>query len=299
MDFRMRPTSSSPRPPSRRCPFDECDGEGFVIDEVANTARPCRCRDQLIGHAVTRRARTTIPKAFRGVSFGRPPLNEIGPVVTQHVERFIDDMDARLAAGRGLWFFGDSDEALVSLAMLIARKASEGGASVATHAVPRLLMELRASYDSETASSHAELFARLCSVDLLVLTDLGAHRQSDWVLEQLSAVLNERWQDQRSVVVTMTASDPDRQNLEQALATQVENLRRSVEANRDAESLRAVVRDLESLIQRLKQLDERPWADPFDHMKRQLGSRNLARLLAMCDDPVPVGGPVLPPASRR
>ena len=27
----------------RNCPFDLCDGSGFVIDEATRLATPCRC----------------------------------------------------------------------------------------------------------------------------------------------------------------------------------------------------------------------------------------------------------------
>ena len=47
-----------------------------------------------------------------------------------------------------------------------------------------------------------KLFRRLCSVDLLQLDDLGAEKRTDWVLEQLYAIVNERWQDERSIIVT-------------------------------------------------------------------------------------------------
>jgi DNA replication protein DnaC len=51
-----------------------------------------------------------------------------------------------------------------------------------------------------------ELFRGLCEVDLLHLDDLGAERRTDWVLEQLYSIVNERWQNQRSITVTTNMS---------------------------------------------------------------------------------------------
>ena len=51
------------------------------------------------------------------------------------------------------------------------------------------------------------LFRRLCAVDLLHLDDLGAERPTEWVLEQLYSIVNERWQDRRSIVVTSNLMD--------------------------------------------------------------------------------------------
>ena len=57
--------------------------------------------------------------------------------------------------------------------------------------------------------SYSRFFRRLCSVDLLHLDDLGAEHRTDWVLEQLYSIVNERWQDQRAMVVTTNVSDLD------------------------------------------------------------------------------------------
>ena len=54
-----------------------------------------------------------------------------------------------------------------------------------------------------------QLFRRLCAVDLLHLDDLGAERRTEWVLEQLYSIVNERWQDQRAIVVTTNLQSLD------------------------------------------------------------------------------------------
>ena len=46
------------------------------------------------------------------------------------------------------------------------------------------------------------LFEQLTSVDLLHIDDLGAEKRTDWVLEQLYALINERYESQRSILVT-------------------------------------------------------------------------------------------------
>jgi DNA replication protein DnaC len=53
------------------------------------------------------------------------------------------------------------------------------------------------------------LFRRLCAVDLLHLDDLGAEKPTDWAREQLYAIVNERWQDERSVMLTTNVTDLD------------------------------------------------------------------------------------------
>jgi len=105
-------------------------------------------------------------------------------------------------AGDGLWFAGDVGTGKTSLAMLVSKVALDAGRSVAIYSVPRLLSEIKDTYDRDSGDSYGRLFRRLCAVDLLHLDDLGAERSTDWVLEQLYSIVNERWQDRRSIVVT-------------------------------------------------------------------------------------------------
>ncbi|MGG7378941.1 hypothetical protein ACQ7B2_09310, partial [Escherichia coli] len=45
-------------------------------------------------------------------------------------------------------------------------------------------------------------------VDLLHIDDVGAEQSSPWVLEQLYTVINTRYEDRRSVVLTTNLIDP-------------------------------------------------------------------------------------------
>ncbi len=164
---------------------------------------------------VSRGLGSGIPKRFRGVWFDRKPICDLDPLVIRHVRRFVDDLDRNLDAGRGLWFYGDVGTGKTSLAMLVSKAAQDAGRSVAIYSVPRLLAEIKETYDRGSGDSYMGLFRRLCSVDLLHLDDLGAERTTEWVLEQLYSIVNERWQDQRSIVVTtnLVSLDDLRQQL--------------------------------------------------------------------------------------
>ena len=87
--------------------------------------------------------------------------------------------------------------------MLISKAALEAGKSVAIYSLPKLLARIRRTYDSEPGGdSYLSFFERLTSVDLLHIDDLGAEKRSDWVLEQLYALVNERYEAQRSMLIT-------------------------------------------------------------------------------------------------
>jgi DNA replication protein DnaC len=118
-------------------------------------------------------------------------------------------IDARLDDGRGLWIIGDVGTGKTTLAMLISKAALDAGRSVAIYSVPRLLAEIRDTYDADPGErSYMDFFQRLVSVDLLHLEDLGAEKQTEWVLEQLYSLVNQRYEDARSVLVTSNVESP-------------------------------------------------------------------------------------------
>lgn len=183
------------------CELGICDGSGWVqVDDA--TARKCDCRALRAKRAASRRLGTGIPKRFRGVGFERKPIADIDPTLVRHVQKFVRDIGTRLDQGDGLWFFGDVGTGKTSLAMLVSKHALEAGRSVAIYSMPRLLAEIRDTYSDASQRSYMDLFEKLCSVDLLQIDDLGAETRSEWVLEQVYSIVNERWQNQRSMLVT-------------------------------------------------------------------------------------------------
>jgi DNA replication protein DnaC len=190
------------------CVLGVCDGSGWILRED-DTAEPCECRERMIGRALSKGMGTGIPKRFRGVGFDRKPICDLDPFVLRPVRAYVEQIDKNLDAGQGLWFAGDVGTGKTSLAMLISQAAAQRGRSVAIYPVTRLLAEIKDTYDRESGGSYMSLFRRLCSVDLLHLDDLGAEKRTEWVLEQLYSIINERWQDERSIIVTSNTTDLD------------------------------------------------------------------------------------------
>jgi DNA replication protein DnaC len=183
------------------CPVDACDGSGFVYDQETNTAYDCRCRPQRIAQNQARSLSALIPRRYRDVSFDRAPITDIEPqVVVRETRRFVENLDAQLDDGRGLWFVGPPGTGKTTLAMVVAKAALAAGRSVAIYSLPRLLNEIRETH--RTDRSHVDLLDRLTAVDLLHIDDVGAERTTDWVLEELYSIVNARYEDRRSMVIT-------------------------------------------------------------------------------------------------
>jgi DNA replication protein DnaC len=198
----------------RACPFGVCDGSGWILGPE-DVARPCECRERRIARRRARGVASAIPRKYRTVSFDAPPVSDMArdpsrAPVYRAVKEFTESIDERLADGEGLWLMGDVGTGKTTLAMLVSKAAVEAGHTVAIYSLPRLLSRIRRTYDAEAGEqSYLEFFERLTEVDLLHIDDLGAEKRSDWVLEQLYAIINERYETQRSVVVTTNLSQED------------------------------------------------------------------------------------------
>ena len=186
------------------CPYGICDGSGFVEDPDTNTARDCRCRPARMAGARARALEARIPKRYRDVAFDRYPVTDIDPTVVEQVRRFCLSIEANLDAGRGLWLEGDPGTGKTTLAMLVSKAAIEARRTTAIYSLPRLMGVLRESIDSEDGL--LGLLDRLATVDLLHIDDLGAEHRTDWVNEQLYSIVNTRYEDQRSIVLTTNAT---------------------------------------------------------------------------------------------
>ncbi len=189
----------------RECPFGVCDGSGMVYDEASNTAYDCRCRRQIIAQRKARSLSAVIPRRYQDAGFDRYPVTEIDPAIVAATRRFADRIDERLDAGRGLWFMGPVGTGKTTLAMLVSKAALESGRSVAVYSLPRLLNEIRDTHRPER--SHLDLLDRLTAVDLLHVDDVGAERTTDWVLEELYSIVNARYEEKRSMVITTNILD--------------------------------------------------------------------------------------------
>ena len=238
------------------CVDGRCDGSGFVYDEERRRAFACTCRPALLARKRAAAVAGRIPKAFREVSFDREPvpaLQRAHPHVLREVRRYCDSIVEQLDAGRGMWFTGPVGTGKTTLAMLISKTAMAAERTVAIYSLPRLLGMLRDTFRDDSAFSLGQLVDKLCSVDLLHIDDVGAEQTSAWVLEQLYTVVNTRYEDRRSLILTT--------NL-------IEEARR-----------------------RPSHVPEEEWDDrPDAELRKQIGDRTVSRLYEMCGDPLPMFG---------
>jgi DNA replication protein DnaC len=205
------------------CPLGVCDGSGWILGPE-DVARPCDCRAERLNKGRSRGIASAIPARYRGVSFDRPPVSDMARDLTARLaveesRNYIQHLDENIARGKGLWFMGGTGTGKTTLGMLIASEALKAGKTVGIYFTPKLLTRIRQTYqEAEQENAYARFFERVTSVDLLYIDDLGSERRTDWVVEQLYAVINERYENQRPMLITSNAKgeiiDEGQQQLE-------------------------------------------------------------------------------------
>jgi DNA replication protein DnaC len=192
------------------CPLAVCDGSGWILGPE-DVARPCECREQRLKRGRVRGVASAIPPRYRGVSFDRPPVSDMAKEAgsrdtVRAVQRYVERLDENLAAGKGMWLMGNTGTGKTTLGMLAAKTALAAGKTVAVYFTPKLLTQIRQTYQAtDSEDTYAAFFERLTSVDLLYIDDLGSERHTDWVVEQLYALVNERYENKRAMLVTSNA----------------------------------------------------------------------------------------------
>ena len=148
----------------RSCPLGVCDGSGWIEDSD-DTARGLR---------LPRAPRRPGPHAWASGPCCRPSTRASASIarrsptwratrrargVVEAVRAYVDELDGKLAEGRGLWLEGDVGTGKTTLAMLVSKRAIEAGHSVAIYSLPRLLARIRRTYDGDAGElSYLEFF---------------------------------------------------------------------------------------------------------------------------------------------
>jgi len=122
------------------------------------------------------------------------------PKMRAAAERFSETF--RNPATRGIFLAGNTGIGKSRIASEIAKRVHEKGFTVRWQGSAMLFARLRDTIGAEHRESEMDVLADLLAPDLLVLDDLGVERPSDWVLDHLYMILNERIEKQKKVVAT-------------------------------------------------------------------------------------------------
>lgn len=111
---------------------------------------------------------------------------------------------------KGLMFYGRAGSGKTHLSISIARNVIEKKLIPAKFTrVIDLLFEIRGTYSRSEkfrVDGEKELIAKYAGVPLLILDDLGAEKTTDWARQVLYNIIDQRWINQKPIIVTSNLS---------------------------------------------------------------------------------------------
>ncbi|HWZ83733.1 MAG TPA: ATP-binding protein [Terriglobales bacterium] len=188
------------------CPL--CAGSGWKIVPDAPERGVTRCDCQLRARSEAMVAAARIPKRYEhcelsNFEFEGPQLH-LAPA-RMAACRFVEEYPVDKT---GLMLVGTIGTGKTHLAVGIAKALiREKGIPCLFYDYRELLKEIQNSYNPSVQTTELGLLKPLFEVEVLVLDELGAVRPSEWVWDTVSLILNTRYNDNRTTILTTNFAD--------------------------------------------------------------------------------------------
>ncbi len=169
------------------------------------TAEVCVCRRERRGRRALEQAR--IPRRYEhctldsyesGFSGANRSLGRAHLAARKFVESYPLGTD-----GSGLLLTGSIGVGKTHLAVgILQALISERGASGLFYDYRELLKQVQNSYNPKVAATELEVLAPVFDAEVLLLDEIGASKPTDWVWDTVAHILNTRYNDRRTTLIT-------------------------------------------------------------------------------------------------
>ena len=188
------------------CPICEDSGLRVVIAPGGDRfVEPCTCRTSRRASRMLERAR--IPRRYEHCSLDSfdtqfPSSNQTLAAAHLRARKFVDSYPLE-TAGTGLLLTGSIGVGKTHLAVgILHALVSERGATGLFFDYRDLLKQVQNSYNRQVAATELEILAPVFNAEVLVLDELGASKPTDWVWDTVAHILNTRYNDRRTTIIT-------------------------------------------------------------------------------------------------
>jgi DNA replication protein DnaC len=188
------------------CPL--CEDRGMRIIEAENGdrhAEPCSCRFEKRARKVLEQAR--IPVRYEHCTLDAYESSFAGANASLHraqivVRKFINAYPLE-AQGTGLLLTGSIGVGKTHLAVGLLRELIVNrGAKGLFYDYRELLKAVQNSYNQKVSSTEHEVLQPVFDAEVLVLDEIGASKPTDWVWDTVAHILNTRYNDKRTTILT-------------------------------------------------------------------------------------------------
>jgi DNA replication protein DnaC len=195
------------------CPL--CEGTGWKTLPAKPGAprdrRVTRCDCQLRARNQTLLSAARIPKRYEHCELASYTADFPGAhasLALAHISatRFAQEYDPR--DGMGLLIIGKIGTGKTHLAVGITKELIlNKGVACLFYDYRELLKEIQNSYNSTVQTTELDVLRPIFETDVLVLDELGAIKPTEWVWDTVSLILNSRYNDNRTTIITTNFED--------------------------------------------------------------------------------------------
>jgi DNA replication protein DnaC len=184
-----------------------CGGSGLrvVQEEGRQFAQDCICRierraEQMLGRAhIPRRYEHCILESY-DINLPYSHRTQVSARLT--AKKFIEGYPLE-TDGKGLLLTGSIGVGKTHLAVAILQAlVTERGATGLFYDYRDLLKQVQNSYNSQVRETELEVLRPVFEAEVLVLDELGASKPTDWVWDTVAHILNTRYNDRRTTIIT-------------------------------------------------------------------------------------------------
>ena len=184
-----------------------CGGSGLrVVQENGRQfAQDCVCRIERRAERMLRRAH--IPKRYEHCALENyetnfPTSNRTLGAAHLRARKFVEGYPLE-TAGTGLLLTGSIGVGKTHLAVgILQALVAERGAIGLFYDYRDLLKQIQNSYNAQVRETELEILAPVFQAEVLVLDELGASKPTDWVWDTVAHILNTRYNDRRTTIIT-------------------------------------------------------------------------------------------------
>lgn len=187
------------------CPH--CGGSGFTFEADASggrVARRCVCQlaarnARALGHArIPRRyEHCTLEEYHTDFASANNTLKRALMTARKFVNSYPLETD-----GKGLLLTGNIGVGKTHLAVGVLQALIERGAQGLFFDYRELLKQIQHSYNDSVTTTEMGILEPIFNAEVLVLDEIGASKPTDWVWDTVSHILNSRYNDQKTTILT-------------------------------------------------------------------------------------------------
>lgn len=190
------------------CPL--CDDTGWKTIGEGRERRVTRCDCQTRERSQRLIEQASIPRRYQHCELSnfdvlKGPYEQSLSAALLSAQRFIADYPV---SRTGLLLIGPVGVGKTHLAVgMLKELAITKGVPSLFYDYRELLKEIQNSYNASVATTEMDVLRPVFETEVLVLDELGAVKPSEWVWDTVSHILNTRYNDERTTIITTNFHD--------------------------------------------------------------------------------------------